>query len=66
MKINTMSNYPIITAEFKNLAELAAVMETSTKTAQRALQGVRPFRITEKRRICAYLDRELTEVFGNV
>lgn len=65
MKITTMSNYPIITAEFSNLSELAAVMETSTKTAQRALKGSRPFRITEKRRICEYLGRELEEVFAN-
>lgn len=66
MRLKTMSKFPVITAEFATLDELAGVMETSTKTAQRAINGQRPFRITEKRRICAYLDRELKEVFPNV
>lgn len=66
MRIKTISKFPVITAEFSTLAELAGVMETSTKTAQRALSGKRPFRITEKRRVCAYLDRDLKEVFPNV
>lgn len=66
MKQRQLSRFPIITAEFSTLEELADVMEVSTKTAQRALKGIRPFRIKEKRRICAYLDRELSEVFGNV
>lgn len=66
MRIKSKSHYPVITAEFTNLAELADVMEVSTKTAQRALSGVRPFRIKEKRRICDYLGRELKEVFADV
>ena len=66
MRIKSISHYPIITAELTNLAELADVMEVSTKTAQRALSGARPFRIKEKRRICEYLGRELKEVFADV
>lgn len=66
MRIKSISHYPIITSEFTNLAELADVMEVSTKTAQRALSGARPFRIKEKRRICEYLGRELKEVFADV
>jgi len=63
MRQTKKSNYPVITAEFTNLAELAEVMQTSTKTAQRTLNGERSFKITEKRRICEYLGRELSEVF---
>ena len=65
MKQRQISKFPIITNEFSTLYELADVMEVSTKTAQRALQGLRPFRIKEKRRICEYLGRDLSEVFGN-
>lgn len=65
MRMTKKSKFPIITAEFGNMAELAEVMERSTRTARRSLDGLRPFQIKEKRRICAYLGRELNEVFGN-
>ena len=64
MKKRRMSNYPVITAEFANLAELADVMETSTKTAQRVLNGARPFYHKEKVRIATYLGKSIEEVFG--
>lgn len=66
MRQTKVSKFPIITAEFKNMDELAAVMETSTRTARRALSGSRPFRLQEKKRICNYLARDLSEVFANV
>lgn len=66
MKLRNQSNYPVITTEFKNLAELAAVMQTSTKTAQRVLSGTRPFYHTEKERISTYLGLSIDEVFANV
>ncbi len=66
MRQTKKSLFPIITAEFGTVAELAEVMERSEKTARRSLDGSRPFQIREKRRICDYLGRELGEVFGNV
>lgn len=66
MRQTKKSLFPIITAEFANVAELAEVMEKSEKTALRSLNGSRPFQLREKRKICDYLGRELSEVFGNV
>ena len=66
MRQTKKSNFPVITAEFGTVAELAEVMEKSEKTARRSLNGSRPFQFKEKRRICDYLGRELGEVFGNV
>lgn len=64
MRQRKISKYPVITAEFKSIAELAEVMEVSTKTAQRVLNGYRPFYFKEKRRICEYLGRDIAGVFG--
>lgn len=66
MRQRKMSLYPVITTEFVNLAELAQVMQTSTKTASRVLNGKRPFNRHEKERICAFLGLTREEVFGNV
>lgn len=66
MRQTKKSNYPVITAEFGTVSELAEVMERSEKTARRSLDGSRPFQIKEKKRICDYLGRGLNEVFGNV
>lgn len=65
MKLRKKSNYPVLTAEFKSVAELAGVMDVSTKTAQRVLNGYRPFYHKEKLLICEYLGRSISEVFGN-
>lgn len=64
MKKRRMSNYPVITAEFENADELAAVMECCKKTAIRVLNGSRPFTHKEKVRISTYLDKTIAEVFG--
>lgn len=65
MKLRKKSNYPVLTAEFKSVAELAGVMDVSEKTAQRVLNGYRPFYHKEKLSICNYLGRPVSEVFGN-
>ena len=64
MKQRKLSNYPVITAEFENLEELAEVMECCKKTAARVLNGSRPFTHKEKVRVSNYLEKTIAEVFG--
>ena len=66
MRQTKVSKFPIITAEFKNMDELAAVMETSTRTARARVKRFATLQNSGKKRICNYLERELSEVFANV
>lgn len=63
MKLRSKSLYPVITREFKDLAELANVVELSTVTVKKILHGSRPFTRQEKRRICKYLGLPMSKVF---
>lgn len=65
MKLRKLSLYPVITQSFKDLYELADVMEVSSKTASRVLDGTRAFTLKEKERICKYLKLSRSEVFGD-